>query len=338
MFRTLLVSLLCCCSIAADVFHPSVAWSTFLAGGASSIRTALDSQGNIYLYTNIDTSQLPPCPAPPCSDEIPTRLNDLYIAKLSPDGTRILWQRVIGGNGQDFANALAVSPSGDVVLSGNTNSTDFPLTKNGLPFAFQPSEATPTMGFLMRLDTNGVTQYSTLVDGFYGPMLPTANGELWFGSSSKSPLFAATQGALSFGGDSYIARLSADGSHVVFALHGITGSLLAQDAAGNLVVAGSASGPVLTGPPLTDIHATPGAFQTTVMDGICGSGFFGLPCTHQFVSKVSADGSTLLFSTYVSGYQETPQALAVDGEGNILLAGYTPTPDYPTPLMPPPPK
>jgi uncharacterized protein (TIGR03437 family) len=330
MFRALAVSLLCCsCSFAAEVFHPSIAWSAFLAAGAGTVHTALDSQSNIYLYTNIDTSQLPPCPSPPCRDETPTRQNDLYIAKLTPDGTRILWQRFIGGGGQDFAFSVAVAPSGDVFLSGNTNSTDFPLTKNALPVVFQPSDNTFTIGFLMRLNTDGVTQYSTFVEGFYGPMLPAANGEVWFAGTSKSPLLTATTGALDLGGDPYIARLSADGSRVVFSLHGISGSLIAQDAAGNLVVAGSASGPVFNGPPLTDIHPTPGAFQTTVISGLCG-GFFAFPCSHQFVSKVSADGSTLLFSTYVTGYQELPQALAVDGDGNILLAGYTQTSDYPT--------
>jgi len=331
MFRALAVYLLCCSStLAADVFHPSVAWSAFLAGGAATARIALDSQSNIYLYTNIDTSQLPPCPSPPCRDENPTRMSDLYIAKLTPDGTRILWQRLIGGSGQDFANSIAVSPSGDVFLSGSTSSTDFPLTKNRLPVAFQPSDSIATIGFLMRLDADGVTQYSTFVDGFYGPMLPAANGELWFTGNSRSQLLAATPGALSLGGDSYVARLSADGSRVVFSLHGISGSLLAQDAAGNLIVAGSASGPVFGGPPLTDIHATSGAFQTTIMNGLCGTAFIAFPCGHQFVSKISGDGATLLFSTYVSGYEETPQALAVDSDGNILLAGYTPTPDYPT--------
>jgi len=116
---------------------------------------------------------------------------------------------------------------------------------------------------------------------------------------------------------------------VVFSLHGITGSLLAQDAAGNLIIAGTAAGPEFSSP-LTDIHATPGAFQTTVMFGICSNFFIGLTCPHQFVSKVSADGGTLLFSTYVSGHEEFPQTLAVDADGNILLAGWTPTPDYPT--------
>ncbi len=103
--------------------------------------------------------------------------------------------------------------------------------------------------------------------------------------------------------------------------------MLARDAAGNLIVAGVASSGVLA--PGTDIHVTPGAFQATVINSQCG-GFFVFGCSHQFVSKVSADGSTLLFSTYVSGYVDVPQAMAVDAEGNILLAGSTQTTYYPT--------
>ncbi len=188
MFRALPVALLCFLTTAhGGVFQPSVTWSTFLAGGAGTTRVALDSRANIYLFTNIDSG--------------PTRQNDLYVAKLNPDATQILWQRFIGGNGQDYASYLAVSPSGDVFLSGTTNSPDFPVTRNALPVA------TPNTSYLMRLDSNGATQYSTLIDGFAGPILPQADGELWFTGVSNSPVLAATAGALALGGDAYIARL-----------------------------------------------------------------------------------------------------------------------------------
>jgi hypothetical protein len=71
------------------------------------------------------------------------------------------------------------------------------------------------------------------------------DGGLWFTGTSTSPLLAATPGALALSGDAYIARLSADGSHILISLHGVTGSFLARDPAGNLIVAGVASGPLL---------------------------------------------------------------------------------------------
>jgi uncharacterized protein (TIGR03437 family) len=142
------------------------------------------------------------------------------------------------------------------------------------------------------------------------------NGEVLFTGYSKSPLLAPTPGALALGGDGYIARLSADGTRILMSLHGVSG-LLTRDAAGNLIVAGTAS-----------ITPTPGAFQTSAMPSLCGGAIL-FSCPHQSVSKVSADGSKLLFSTYVSGYSDATLGVTVDPDGNIVVVGATQTDNYP---------
>ena len=72
-----------------------------------------------------------------------TRDSDAYVAKLSGDGTRLLWSRVIGGSGFDFMAAMAVSPAGDVYVAGGTASQDFPLTEGELSTTFQQQFRTP---------------------------------------------------------------------------------------------------------------------------------------------------------------------------------------------------
>ena len=56
-----------------------------------------------------------------------------------------------------------------------------------------------------------------------------------------------------------------------------------------------------------------------------------------FVTKINADGTTLLYSTYLGGSSdEVGQSIAVDSAGSVYLAGYTGSDDFPTvnPIQP----
>ncbi|MCI4454269.1 MAG: hypothetical protein JHC25_04910 [Thermodesulfobacterium sp.] len=57
---------------------------------------------------------------------------DAFVAKLDKDLTQNPQSTYLGGNGYDFANAIAINPStGDVYVAGSTGSTDFPNTSGG---------------------------------------------------------------------------------------------------------------------------------------------------------------------------------------------------------------
>jgi hypothetical protein len=78
---------------------------------------------------------------------------------------------------------------------------------------------------------------------------------------------------------------------------------------------------------------TPGAFQPSAPFLILcgGSGRFPGVCSNQYVTKLDATLNQTIFSTYLTGtFGATPAALSVDAQGNILLAGVTNSPDYPT--------
>jgi parallel beta-helix repeat protein len=61
------------------------------------------------------------------------------------------------------------------------------------------------------------------------------------------------------------------------------------------------------------------------------AGTFGRNSTDAFVSKLNASGSELLFSTYLGGSEtEIGNGIAVDGSGNIYVAGNTNSTDFPT--------
>ena len=99
-----------------------------------------------------------------------------------------------------------------------------------------------------------------------------------------------------------------------------SGFAIAADAAGNAYLAGQTSSP-------NDFPVTPAAFQTT---------FVG-PNWDGFVTKLNADGSALLYSTYLGGNGfDRAEAIAVDDAGNAYVTGRTSSGDFPmaNPLQP----
>ncbi len=103
----------------------------------------------------------------------------------------------------------------------------------------------------------------------------------------------------------FVVKISRDGTRILYAtyLEGSTGTdrptAIAVDSAGNAYVAGTTSS--------TDFPVSAGAYQTIPSEG--------------FVTKLNADGSALLGSTYVRGAE--PAAIAVDAAGNAYVSGTT---------------
>ena len=53
--------------------------------------------------------------------------------------------------------------------------------------------------------------------------------------------------------------------------------------------------------------------------------------TDAFVTKLSVDGSALVYSTYIGGNsEETANGIAVDADGNVYLTGATSSINFPT--------
>jgi len=90
---------------------------------------------------------------------------------------------------------------------------------------------------------------------------------------------------------------------------------LAVDRLGNAYVTGFTAS--------VNFPTTRGAFQQ-----------FGMPrpsAGYAFVTKLNADGSALVYSTFLAGSQgATGRAIAVDSVGNAYVAGFTESGDYPT--------
>jgi uncharacterized protein (TIGR03437 family) len=249
---------------------------------------------------------------------------DAYLSKLAADGS-VRYAVTLGGGAADSISKIRVDTQGAVYVLGTTLSPDFPATPGSLQTAF-----TPPVGygqaFVAKFDPQGKLIFATLFGGTaqvnidnVGDLAVDAAGTVYV-SGSAGAGFPSLPGASEQNG-LFVAMIDPAGKHMTGLRFGV-GGLLALDGTGNIYVAGASP---------SDITTTPGAFQSTAVPAVCGGGFLGIPCFHQFVAKLSGDLTKVLYTTYISGSSGAqPKSLAVDAQGNATIAGVTNSPDYPT--------
>jgi uncharacterized protein (TIGR03437 family) len=104
---------------------------------------AVDSQGNAYIAGNTAGQ------------------NHAIVVAVSADGSSFLYTKMLAGSQTDNANGITVDGSGDVIVYGMTNSTDFPVTAG----AVQSSPGGSYDGFVTKLDGSGTPVFSTYLGG-----------------------------------------------------------------------------------------------------------------------------------------------------------------------------
>jgi hypothetical protein len=141
-------------------------FSTLFGGDfTTSGPVVLDSQNNLYLAGQAMRPTLPVVNA--LMPQWPGSYN-AFVAKLSPDGTRLLHSTYLGGNGIDYLRALAVDGGGNIYAAGGTSSTNFPLKNSLTPFLVNPNipAAWNSYGFVTKIGPDGQSLvYSTLIGG-----------------------------------------------------------------------------------------------------------------------------------------------------------------------------
>ena len=282
--------------------------STYLRDGFTPNAIAADGAGNVYVA---GTSQ-----------------RTVLVVKLDAQASRYLFTRYIGGSVKEAANAITVDAAGNVYVAGWTESPDFPVTNGTAATAAGPGDP---RSFVLKLDAKGLLVFSTLLGGSAASnaqaIAVAPSGRVIVSGTVVRGLFPSTPGAYSIqntAGHPYLVSLDATGSRV-FSATGIGGSALAVDAQDNIYVAGYTY--------LLDYPTTPGAYQTTFPAvrvcsvAPCSGG--GFQAANQYVTKVDKTGSTLIYSTAVTGRGNTTNSgMTVDSSGNVYLTGYA-GPGYP---------
>jgi uncharacterized protein (TIGR03437 family) len=254
-----------------------------------------------------------------------------FVAKLSPAGLT-LYSTTFAGSKTDSAAALAVDSTGAAYILGQTTSLDFPVTAGALQTTLQ---APHQQGFAAKVDANGKVVYSTFVGGssdiYPGPhaIVVDSAGDAILSGETIGGVFPITPNApfvSSDNGTFFIVKIDPAGANLLAAIRGVGGSILTLDGLGSIYITGTQ----LNDP--TSIPITPGAFQSTYQVNVCGGDAqLEIACTYQYVTKLNASLTQIVYSTYLNGsYGASPVAISVDAQGNAFIAGTTNSPDYPT--------
>jgi uncharacterized protein (TIGR03437 family) len=226
----------------------TVIWSTYLGGILDDWATgvALDSAGNVLVTGWTRSANFP------LVDPIQSTLDngasddyDAFVAKLDPNGAKLLYSTFLGGAADDGAVGIAVDSAGNAYVAVNTNSTTgFP----GIP------NASDEFGIVV----SKLAPKGTLIYSFFHPngnaggiALDTADSAYvagsYSGSSSVTNLSSFTQTFGPQGGtDAIVFKISPDGSEKIYetALGGSVqagATAIAVDSAGEAYAAGSTS-------------------------------------------------------------------------------------------------
>ncbi len=309
------------------IIDPVLVYSTFLGSPSrdSGSGIAVDGAGNAYILGITHSLHFPTVnPVQPANGGN----DDIFVTKINSAGSAIVFSTYLGGNDNESSEAgIAVDRAGNVYVTGETRSTNFP-TKNALQPALKGTKGTVGNAFVVKLNaTDSTLIYSTYLGGSgettgYG-IAADAAGNAYVSGNTSSPDFPTTanvvqptfNGPYSVYGDGFVAKLSADGSRLEYATYlggtaGDTCSGIAVDAGGEAYV---------TGYTRSVDFPTAHALQ---------------PSGHRadaFVTKLDASGSSLVYSTYLGGSDiQQGTGIAVDREGNAYVAGYTSSADFPT--------
>jgi Beta-propeller repeat/Abnormal spindle-like microcephaly-assoc'd, ASPM-SPD-2-Hydin len=314
------------------VIDPVLVYGTYLGGTGSNQPSgiAVDSTGSVYIagYTDSADFSLTTFGSPAASS------NHVFVTKLDPTGSSLVYADYLGGNSDDYAIGLALDSSNNVYVTGSTTSTNFPTVN-----PYQSTALGPYTGFVSKISADGSTLvYSTYLggSGFDEPASiavdtldeayiagTTTSQDFPVASAYQSAALANQEGA--YGNYGFLTKFTANGSSLNYSTYfaGNTNvsncgsscyptpysaiSAVALDANNNAYVAGTTN--------TSNFPYTSGAYITSnspVADATIG-----------FVSKFESAG-TLDYSTYFYGSSGNPVgigAITVDGSGSAYITG-----------------
>jgi len=302
----------------------SLVYSGFVGGSRSDQANAIavDRSGCAYITGWTESGDFPVKSGPETS---PKGGRDAFVTEVNAAGTSLVYSGYIGGSQADAGSGIAVDSSGYAYITGSTSSSstdNFPVwvgssyTYNGNQDAFVANVSPwARIGYCGYIGGAGVDSGVAIAVDSHGCAYVT-------GTSNSGSLFPVKGGPdlVHHGGnDAFVAKIFERGGNLYYCgfIGGSgddRGKAIAVDFAGRAYIAGSTSSaadfPVTGGPFL--VHA-------------------GL--TDAFAATVGSTGESLLYCSYLGGSQDDEAAgVATDGSGNVFVAGYTRSADFPISL------
>lgn len=307
----------------------TLSWATYFHSSSSDdyvMAVDMDADENVYIAGYTKSTTFPVTPG--SYENIYGGGIDCYIAKLTAGGTTPVYATYLGGSDWEMAYGLRINAAREVFVAGFGASTDFPTTASALQTA---SEGGGVDGFIARLSVDGdALIYSTYMGGsdrdYIYDLEVNAGSEAYVTGYTYSSDYPTTIGSYSpsysGNGDAMITRLSADGSSLVFStLYGginyDIGNSISLGASDEVYIAGNTASVNL---PLSTLNIQ----DTLNYDP-------GLTIEDAFFAKLSEDGSSLEYATYLGGSDsDGAYGMDVSAAGEVFIAGTTYSGNFPT--------
>ncbi|NIS13301.1 MAG: hypothetical protein GWN97_15675, partial [Thermoplasmata archaeon] len=294
----------------ALVIDPLVIIASTLLGGTYQDEVselALDHRGDVIVAGTTQSTDYPVTEGAYSE----TYIEDcLVVTKMDRNLTTIIWSTYIGGTGEDAIKEMDLDDDGNIYLTGLTKSADFPISEGALQSTIGGVYSGDLYVLKLTSDGTGLV-YSTYIGGLY-PETPggiyVRDGKAYVTAMTESADFP--YGNISgwhYNGQPFVLVLSEDGSKLETIMswkisRSARPEAIEVDQNGTVTISG------FTGS--LDLPTTPGAYMTEPNWN-----------PRSFIIQCDPWTNRTLVCTYFSiggGYIEH---MAMDGEGNIYLAG-----------------
>jgi hypothetical protein len=321
-------------------------WATYYGGSTGyeySSGIAVDAIGN-----SVITGWTSPPNSPYLPNNFPTgatagntvfqpasagTVTDAFVVKFDPSGSIRLWATYYGGTADDRGWDIATDPSGNVAITGYTQSTNFPVGAAAGNSVFQAALAVVGGGrsaFVIKFDPTGAQLWATYYGGSSDElgigiaMDPSGNiaitGET---SSANFPTGAAAgysvfQAVYGTGVDAFIVKFDPVGARLWATFYGGSnaeyGWGIATDLSGNIVITGQTQ----------STNFPTGAAVGYLSFQPASGGFIDA-----IVVKFDPTGARLWATYYGGSFPDVGWDIATDPLGNVVITGYTNSTNFP---------
>ncbi|MBI4904323.1 MAG: SBBP repeat-containing protein [Acidobacteria bacterium] len=299
-------------------------YSTYLGsyGDDRALAITVDDAGQVYVAGYSSSPEFPMKGALQARFSGGSLANggDIVVAALDASGSSLLFSTFLGGTMDDFGRSIALDGEGNIWIAGSTNSQDFPLV-NPLQDTYGGGTRD---GFVLKLAPMAervlFSSYvgSAGVDEFYAVRVAREGSVYLAGVSTSQNLPVVNAFQPRYGGgarDILVGHLKADGSEWEFLTY-LGGTLedfcraMTLDKEDNVF---------LTGFSLSTNFPRRNAYKNAYGGG-----------RDAFVTKMAADGKSLVWSTYLGGASlEDGFAIAVNEGGEAVVAGHSQSRAFP---------
>ncbi len=303
---------------------PVLSYSTFLGGSNGEIGYGIttDKNGNAYITGTTASNNFPTTEG--SYNGSFSGVFDVFITKLNPSGTALVYSTFLGGNDDDIGYSITIDNEDNVYITGTTASNNFPTTEGAYDGSFNGNYDV----FITKLNSTGTDLvYSTFLGGTGtdsgNAIAIDVEGNAYIAGQTNNNTFPTTEGAydrtLNGGYDAFVAKLNSSGTSLVYStfLGGTNidiGSGIALDMIGNAYITGQTFS--------NNFPTTEGAYDTT---------YNSIGYYDAFVTKLNPSGTQLVYSTYLGGRDtDSGKGIAIDSEGNAYITGYTRSNNFPT--------